>query len=146
MSSTQTAESDFAHLEAMLGSLNQLLSDEYAALKAGDIENLELLLEQKDELLKNIEGISQRVEPSLAVLQTKHANNEQLPENVKRVFDSLLSCQAQNQINGSSIEANRKFSATLLDLLTARESEDPTYTAKGKFFTPDKLGNLSEEA
>ena len=147
MFSAQSAESDFAHLNAMLANLKQLLSDEYSALKDGDIENLEILLEQKDELLKNIEGISKRVEPSLAALRDEHSQDgDKLPESVKEIFENLLNCQTQNRINGSSIEANRKFSSTLLDLLTARESEDPTYNAKGKFFSGDKIGNLSEEA
>ena len=147
MTSTQSAESDFAHLNALLANLKQLLNDEYSALKAGDTENLEILLEQKDELLKNIEGISGRVEPSLALLRDEHEQQgNSLPPSVEEIFDNLVNCQTQNRINGSSIEANRKFTSTLLDLLTARESEEPTYDAKGKFFSSEKIGNLSEEA
>ena len=132
MYSSQTAESDFAHLNAMLESLSQLLNDEYGAIKAGDIENLELLLEQKDELLKNIEGISKRVEPSLAVLQNvDDQNDDDLPEYVQQTIENLVSCQTQNRINGSSIEANRRFSDSLLTVLTGREPEQKTYASNG---------------
>ena len=146
MDSKQSAASDFSHLNAMLDNLNQLLTEEYAALKRGDVENLEILLEQKSELLQNLEGISTRIEPSLEALKSTDESHEELPPFIKDTLIRLQECHAQNQINGGSIEANRKFSESLLGLLTQRDVNNPVYDANGKTSRRESSGTLSTEA
>ena len=152
MTTGQTTETDFSHLNALLESLNQTLKDEYAALKSGEVEELNLLIEQKGELLKNIEGISKRVEPTLAAAQQSTEESvlmsapADIPAYVQTALEHLLSCRQQNQINGGSIEANRKFSESLLDIMTSRGVTTKTYDASGKFFNSEQVGALSTEA
>ena len=146
MHSIESAESDFSHLNAMLDNLNQLLAEEYAALKRGDVENLEILLEQKSELLQNLEGIATRIEPSLAALQSEDNSADELPSFIQDTLTRLAECHSQNQINGGSIEANRKFSESLLTLLTQRDAPNAIYDANGKTRSRDSQGTLSAEA
>lgn len=148
MFSEKHSETDFAHLNALLKSLSLTLEDEYAALKNGEIEKLELLIEQKSELLKNIEGISQRVEPLITAARTAisgGSNLESMPIYVQNVLNELSRCSQKNQINGASIEANRNFCASMLSILTARELTPKTYDASGKF-TEKNASALSTQA
>lgn len=152
MNTSQTTESDFSHLNALLEGLNQTLKDEYTAVKNGEVEELNLLIEQKAELLRNIEGISKRVEPALEAAQKSAAEDASqnasldIPSYVQTALENLISCHKQNQINGGSIEANRRFSESLLDIMTARETNAKTYDASGKYFNNNQAGALSAEA
>lgn len=152
MTTTHSSETDFSHLNALLEGLNQTLLDEYAAVKNGAVEELNLLIEQKAELLRNIEGISKRVEPALEAAQK---NAEGLPDDnsqtdippfVQTALQNLLNCQKQNQINGGTIEANRRFSESLLDIITAKETNGKTYDASGKYFSGDQAAAVSTKA
>lgn len=146
----QQSESDFAHLNALLDNLNQLLSDEYVALKNGDIDGMELLIEHKSELLRNIEGISKRIEPELSkvtvVGESQNSSQENsVPPYIQETLNRLVNCRQQNNINGGSIEANRNFSHSLLNILTGSETKNNIYDATGQF-NHNQPGALSTEA
>ncbi len=152
MTTSQSTETDFSHLNALLEGLNQTLLDEYTAVKNGAVEELGLLIDQKAELLRNIEGISKRVEPALEAAHnfsnglSPEDYHGGIPPYVQTALENLLNCQKQNQINGGTIEANRRFSETLLDIITAKETAGKTYDASGKFFSAEQSTAVSTKA
>lgn len=152
MITDQNTENDFSHLNALLEGLNQTLIDEYEAVKNGAVEELNLLIEQKAELLRNIEGISKRVEPALEAAHSVsndlslEDSRSEIPPYIQTALENLLNCQKQNQINGGTIEANRRFSETLLDIITAKETTGKTYNSSGKFFNGEQATAVSTKA
>lgn len=146
MATPTALSSSMAQAIELLNSLTTLLMAERTSLKDRDSVNLQGLLSQKTELLKQLEENStartqllldagveandQGVSDYLNSLPINAAST--LREQWETLKEGLHSCKTANQINGTILHRSKFQVETLLNILRGQSGEQKIYTGAGK--------------
>lgn len=117
--------------QAQLDALLLLLSNELTALTQRDAAQLDLLVEQKSDLLQKIATLDQTLAqfPELASFRSQ----DWFIEQVTQMDKTLAACKQQTQINQQVVEQSQLTLQRLKnELLGAQGKSGLTYTSKGQ--------------
>jgi len=146
MATPTALSSSMAQAIELLESLTTLLMAERSALKDRETLNIQSLLAQKTELLKQLEqNASSRTQ--LLVDSGVEGNDkgmmsylDSLPINAATTLrhqwqtlkDSLHNCQSANQVNGTILHRSKTQVETLLNIFRGQSGNQKLYTGAGK--------------
>lgn len=117
--------------QAQLDALLLRLSNELTALTQRDPAQLDLLVEQKSDLLQKIAALDQTLAqlPELA----RFRNQDWFIEQVTKMDATLAACKQQTQVNQQVVEQSQLTLQRLKnELLGAQGKSGLTYTSKGQ--------------
>jgi flagellar biosynthesis/type III secretory pathway chaperone len=146
MATSTILSSSMAQAIELLDSLTTLLMAERTSLKDRDSVNIEALLSQKTELLKQLEansfartqllldaGLEGNNQGMLDYLSSLPNNSASaLGEQWETLKEVLHNCKAANQVNGTILHRSKSQVETLLNILRGQSGEQKIYTDAGK--------------
>ena len=129
----------------LLESLNTLLIAERTALKERNTANIESALEQKTELLKQLEqkatarsqllsnsGFDGNEQGMEQYLNSLNNSAEPLKQQWLVLKEKLETCKESNQINGAIVQRSKTQVETLLNILRGQSGQQNIYSDTGK--------------
>lgn len=120
-------EQQLAQLDALL----LLLTDELAALVARQVEQLDLVITQKNQLLQEIAALDNTLAQQSELSAIKH--EAWFKEAIKLVDQKLADCKAQSAVNQQVLEQSQlTLQRYKNEILGARGKSGLTYTNKGQ--------------
>jgi len=146
MATPTALSSSMAQAIELLDSLTTLLMAERTALKERDTVNIQSLLNQKTELLKQLEqnaskrtqllidsGVEGNDHGMAAYLDSLPVNTATKLQHQWQVLkDHLHDCKTANQVNGTILQRSKTQIDSLLKILRGQSGDQKIYTDAGK--------------
>lgn len=114
---TLTSDKQLACTEVLLA----VLQREYAALLAGDLEQIEQIVQEKRAAVAELESLNRIPERLDNVANTSDP----------RLQDAAVKCARQNAINGGMVEAGLRHTQHVLAILQGNSPEAGLYSRAG---------------
>lgn len=145
MATPTALSSSMTHAIELLESLNELLLAERSALKERDTANIQSTLNQKTDLLKQLElNASARSQLLISsgyngdelgmenYLESLPVTASQLKQQWLTLKEKLQTCKDANQINGTIVHRSKTQVEALLNILRGQSGQQKIYNDSGK--------------
>lgn len=107
------------HLTRTRALLN-ILQREHAALLAGDLEQIEAIVQAKQAAIAQLEALTREVAHAMSGGEQRH-----------QLEALAIECRRQNEINGGMVEASLRHTQRMLSILRGQNLENDLYSRAG---------------